>query len=436
MKKFLLSYVFKIISLLIFYLSVLGASSSYAQDHLIDKHIINANSTNGIPQAGVASYWDEIVPLKQDYIIVGAGIVGLSTAIEIKKSIPKARVLVLDGGTLASGASTRNAGFACFGSLTEIYEDIVNMGEKSAIDQIKDRWSGLNSLRKELGDDNIGFSQTGNYEIISAELLPLLNHMKKINNLLKPIFGEDVFVRNDSKISQFGLSQKHVSALVFNRFEGKINSGKMMESLQKKALSTGVVIRYGSNALRPYQEGQYLHLPVKTGSATQNLVFKAKAIAICVNGFTTNILPEVDIRPGRGQILVTESIKDIMLPNAPFHIGKGFWYFRRLDDDRILIGGGRNLNIAQEATTDLNITSDIVAPLKKMLNTIIIPDKNPKIDFAWAGVMGFSRDHRPIIKKLPNLENVVVGFGCNGMGVARGYDTGKKTAKLLMDSQM
>ena len=399
--------------------------------------IIKARDMEGIPQASPTSYWDETILLNQDYIIIGAGIIGLSTAVEIKKADPEAKVLVLEKGTLASGASTRNAGFACFGSLTEIYEDISVMGAEKAIAQVKDRWQGLKDLREALSDQSINFRQTGNYEIIGQDLLPLVNQMKYVNKLLRPIFNDNVFLKMDEKLSDFGFSKNHVSSLILNKFEGQINSGKMMEALQKKAQSLGVIVRYGSAALRPYKVGDKVHVSVLTSnnSSQKQVTFKASAIGICTNGFISELAPEVNIFPGRGQILVTEPIKDTLLPTTPFHIGKGFWYFRLLDDNRILLGGGRNLNISGETTKDLRTTPDIIGPLKKILCSIIVPGQNPNIDFVWSGIMGFSEEHTPIIKYLPNLSNVVIGFGCNGMGIARGYDTGKKTAVLMIKAK-
>ena len=67
------------------------------------------------------SYWE----LKSwftnvDYTIVGSGIVGLSCALQLKDQFPKANILVLERGMLPQGASTKNAGFACFGRLLKI----------------------------------------------------------------------------------------------------------------------------------------------------------------------------------------------------------------------------------------------------------------------------------------------------------------------------
>ena len=71
------------------------------------------------------SYWEQKEWLQNiDFTIVGSGIVGLSTAVFLKKRFPKSKILVLEKGILPQGASTKNAGFACFGSLSEILEDL------------------------------------------------------------------------------------------------------------------------------------------------------------------------------------------------------------------------------------------------------------------------------------------------------------------------
>ena len=63
-----------------------------------------------------------------DVAIVGAGIIGLTTAINIKTKYPNLKIVVFERGIM-SGATTRNAGFATFGSALEILDDIDNMGE-------------------------------------------------------------------------------------------------------------------------------------------------------------------------------------------------------------------------------------------------------------------------------------------------------------------
>jgi glycine/D-amino acid oxidase-like deaminating enzyme len=61
------------------------------------------------------SYWEIKTWLSDiDYTIIGSGIVGLNCALNLKKKFPKAKVLILEKGMVPQGASTKNAGFACF----------------------------------------------------------------------------------------------------------------------------------------------------------------------------------------------------------------------------------------------------------------------------------------------------------------------------------
>ncbi|MGC4234401.1 MAG: FAD-binding oxidoreductase, partial [Niabella sp.] len=66
------------------------------------------------------SIWEaETFYAPQDIIIVGAGFTGLWTAFYLKQKYPSKKITIIERGPVPAGASGRNAGFACFGSLTE-----------------------------------------------------------------------------------------------------------------------------------------------------------------------------------------------------------------------------------------------------------------------------------------------------------------------------
>jgi gamma-glutamylputrescine oxidase len=93
--------------------------------------------------------------------VVGGGLVGLFTALHYKRQHPGHRVLVLERGPFPSGASVKNAGFACFGSPSELLADLDREGEHAMLARVDERYQGLQELRAELGDDPIGFAATG-----------------------------------------------------------------------------------------------------------------------------------------------------------------------------------------------------------------------------------------------------------------------------------
>ena len=71
------------------------------------------------------SYWERESFFRDiDVAVIGSGIVGLSAALRARELAPSARIAVLERGALPIGASTRNAGFACFGSVSELLDDM------------------------------------------------------------------------------------------------------------------------------------------------------------------------------------------------------------------------------------------------------------------------------------------------------------------------
>ena len=116
------------------------------------------------------SYWEKSTYLENiDFLIIGSGIVGLSTAIFLKKKNKNYKVLVIDRGYLPTGASTKNAGFTCFGSPTELFDDLQNMNELTVWDTFSNRYMGLNTLFELVQKDKISYRECKSWDIISSK---------------------------------------------------------------------------------------------------------------------------------------------------------------------------------------------------------------------------------------------------------------------------
>ena len=74
------------------------------------------------------SFWEKSAYFEKiDFLIVGSGIVGMSTALFLRKKYAHAKIVIIERGYLPTGASSKNAGFTCFGSPTELYDDLKNI---------------------------------------------------------------------------------------------------------------------------------------------------------------------------------------------------------------------------------------------------------------------------------------------------------------------
>src|SRR5690606_23509855 len=106
---------------------------------------------------------------------------------------------------------------------------------------------------------------------------------------------------------------------------------------------------------------------------------------------------------------------------------EGYYYFRNIDD-RILFGGGRNLDFKTEETMELGQTHIIQTKLEELLHDIISPHQQVKIERRWSGIMGVGSQKTPIVKQISN--SVFCGVRLGGMGVALGSLVGRELAEL------
>ncbi|NJW53838.1 NAD(P)/FAD-dependent oxidoreductase [Salinimicrobium oceani] len=355
-----------------------------------------------------------------DFTIIGSGITGLNCALQLKTKYPNAKVLVLERGLLPNGASTKNAGFACFGSLSEIIADLEQHSEEEVVELIKKRVRGLEILREQLGVENLDLQINGGYELFTANDRELyetcLSKMAKINHLLKPLFGTDVYSVTGNKFG-FGRVQED---LIFNAFEGQLDTGRMMTALLQKVQAAGVKI------LNSVTVNGFTEVNSSVEVETEHFSFYTSKLLIATNGFASQLgIPEV--KPARAQVLITAPIPDLHIKGT-FHMEEGFYYFRNINN-RILFGGGRNLNLKGEETTELALTSLIQQKLEVLLKKVILPNKDFRIERRWSGIMGIGEQKKPVIKQVS--DNVFCGVRLGGMGVAIGSLVGKELADLI-----
>ena len=377
------------------------------------------------------SYWEQESFFKNiDIAIIGSGIVGLTTAIYLKKTNPKVNVAIFEKGSLPMGASTRNAGFACFGSMTELLDDLQSFAEEEVFSLVKSRWAGLANLRNLVGDENLGYQPLGGFEIFKNEEEPLfaqcLSKMAHFNKMASDITGQStVYTIADHKLDGFGF--KGISHIIHNTAEGQLNTGEMMRSLLTMARQLSVQFFFGIT-VKSINEAQNQAIIV----TEQGWEIKTNIAFIATNGFAKNLLPELELKPARNQVLITEPIRNLPFEGA-FHYDKGYYYFRSVvdnDQHRILLGGGRNLSPESESTDEFGHTELIQNALKDLLANVILPNQKVKIDRWWSGILGVGEMKRPILKMVSPSVGVAVRLG--GMGVAIGSQIGKDAAEMLM----
>lgn len=371
------------------------------------------------------SYWEQKNFFHYDLIVIGSGFTGLSTAVHFKKKQPKANVLILEKGVFPSGASTKNAGFACFGSLTEILDDFWKMNPGEITDLIRRRYKGLQQIREVFGDKALRYEHSHGFELIDEADLKALDQMDQVNKMLKGLFKKEVFTLV-KKPGKLGFSDR-IKMVVENHFEGTLDPAAYLGALWEKASKLGIRILTGVSVVE-VQKDDGIVLAENSGKQ-KAMEFKTAKIAICTNAFTKKLWPESELEPGRGLILVSKPL-DCQIPwKGSCHMDKGYVYFRQVDG-RLLLGGARNMDFEKEKSLEFETNPKIKIHLQKLANEVIFPGKQLEWEMEWTGIMAFGPKKSPLIQTIGEKTGVAVRLG--GMGVAIGWQVGKELSQLLL----
>ena len=368
------------------------------------------------------SYWEYKSLFEEvDFCIVGAGIVGSCTAIFLRNHFPDAKIIVLERGMLPQGASTKNAGFACFGSVSEILDDHDSMSREEIVDLISLRVEGLSLLKSLCDPSFMDYKSFGGYEVFDdASANDYTAKIESYNALVEQASGlKDCFSVVDNKFN-FGFGSK----MIFNQYEGQLNPVKMLLQLHKQIESSETKIISGAEI------SEIIHNDSCEVKLSNGLKIKPKKLVFCTNAFSAKFFPKYNLKPARNQVLVSKPIQNLPFKGT-FHFDRGYVYFRNIEN-RLLIGGGRNMDAERETTEEFGSNDFIKKYLIGLVQEKILPKAKVEFEYEWSGIIAVGN------KKVPHIEqidtNCFAAFRLGGMGVAIGSKVAQRLANLIVSN--
>lgn len=369
---------------------------------------------------GIA-YWERKMGLDNcDVLVVGAGIVGLAAALELRALSDSDPITVIDRSPFADGGSSRNAGFACFGSPLELLEDIDSHGEAAMCENVGRRLRGLERLRNVLGDEAIGYEATGSLEVaMPGDSRPATSpsEIARLNGLLAGVTGRaETFVAagRTNGISGEALSVWH------SPLEGMLQTDQLMLALERRAAEAGIVVRRGLDvtALRLGERAELDILPAFS-PVESTFTLSPPKVLVAVNGMMGRLLGTADVVRQPNRVVVTEPIEG-PLPDCPIHAEGGYLYARPLKGRQMLVGGGRHWGELPDGERE--------ARLMDWLSRVVPAAHGAGIELAWTGMLGIGSSRTPRVESLgPNVHGA---WRMGGMGVATGMAVGADLARL------
>ena len=365
------------------------------------------------------------LPEQVDLAIVGGGFTGLSAAAWLRKLAPKKSVLVLEASSLGEGASGRTGGLA--------------LAETAA------------GPLPDLGDVLAGYKKILRTLRIDARLeLPGVWELGRSN----PAKGSPISW-NDSGHLQ----------VVRTVPGGAVDPGKVVAGLARAAERAGAqIVEHAEVDAIEYSNPPRLRIHQKIRARIQQKEVCASQILLATNAFSLELShlhgatqPKLTLALATVPVTAVQ-LKAIGLSSRhPFYtLDLPYLWGRLLESNGIVFGAGlvpMPASIASLftkpsqhsepfAATDLyrfdvrkGEAAESFLWLENRVRHLHPALKSVRITHRWAGPILFTEGMRPIFRRHPRSENVMVLAGYNGHGVALSVYLGQWAAEALLGTR-
>lgn len=340
-----------------------------------------------------------------DVCILGAGITGLSTAIELAEAGFK--VVVLEAQRIGWGASGRSGGQAIFGfgcDQSKITQAVGLATSKQMFD-----WSieGLNLIK----DRCQQYAIDCDWRDIHAHVPIKPRHITELKNWqhdLSENFDYHLQWWEREQLQAVMPNERYLGALVDPR-SGHLHPLKYTQGLAKAALSLGVQI-FEHSKVTQLIRGDKPIFKTALGEVTCDFAVLAG------NAYVHGIAPELDdkIMPVGTYIGATEPLgedlaKKLITNNmAVADVNWALDYFRLSADHRLLFGG--------RASYSTLPPPNLTGTMRKRMTRVFPRLAEVKMDYVWGGFVDISLNRAPHWGRLGN--NVYFAQGFSGHGIA------------------
>jgi glycine/D-amino acid oxidase-like deaminating enzyme len=356
------------------------------------------------------------LPSQVDFVVVGAGLSGLTTAIELRNRHPSARIAVIEAERVGYGASGRSAGF-----LSPVAVPLWVLGAQRDASQA---WAA-SRINAEVHTRATWLLAT----IHGCEIQKATLSMQSRSAL------------GDLALSEFAhlLSAAGLHHLVSHRADVghsiemdayTMHPYKLIQGLAQYASAQGIYIRERSRVrkFQPIAAGLRIHLD---GSE----ILHATNVVVCTNAYTDSL--DVGERV-RAIALHTFMTATAPLEDREFNAAKGTSDFvvevnraqvyHRSHNNRILYGGldkwrtptGGDFVVPQRYLRELRQYAQKTFPMLPSLD----------VEHAWSGRFHATATGLPIIRRSSSIPNLTLNVGYGGTGVALALVFGKLAAAI------
>jgi len=366
--------------------------------------------------------------LISDYLIIGAGFTGLSSARKLSEINKNNKIIVVDAQLAGEGGSSRNSGYLVDTTLNDGFtsnKDIENYKKKVKIYEL-----GIKAVKKYIKEYQVDceWNESGKY--FASSKIQDENKAKSFSKLLTNLNYENKILFNDELQKRLGTSFYNVA--IYTTGGILLNPGKLARSMID-TLPENIDLFENTQLLNWNKSND------KIICQFENNKIETKKIIFCTNGF----LRSLNVKKNYSfPITLTASMTRSLTEKEFKHIGSPREWgvlpirpmgatIRLTKDKRILIR-----NTAEVKNPNSMNLNDLTNRVK--LHNLGIKKRFPNlpeniIENSWSGVVCRSGNGSQIFEKLD--DNIYVAGCYNGSGIGTGTLFGEQIALIASNQQ-
>ena len=359
--------------------------------------------------------------LISDYLIIGAGYTGLSTARKLSQIDNSKKIIIVDAQLAGEGGSSRNSGYLVDTTLNDgltSNNDLENYKKKVKIYSL-----GIKAVKKYVREYQVDcdWNECGKY--FASSSIEDESKAKSFSNLLNELNYKNKILFKDELKKKLGTSFYNVG--IFTSGGILLNPGKLVRSM----------INTLPENVELYENSQLLNWKKNNGKiicSFLNNKIETKKIIFCVNGFLSSLNVKkkycfpITLTASMTRPLNSKEFEDIGSPNewGVLPIKPMGATIRLTKDKRILIR-----NTAELKNSNYMKPNDLKNRIK--LHKLGIKKRFPNlpeniIENSWSGIVCRSGNSSQIFEK---LDDCIYVAGCyNGSGIGVGTLFGEQIA--------
>ena len=364
------------------------------------------------------------LPATADIVVVGSGFAGLCCALELAEH--GRSVVVLEAGSLGSGASTRSGAMVTGGQKLVVSEALAGITPERQARLLADAQESLATMSERVARYALDAEYHRYGRLIVAHVPQHLAKLTRWATLLRDRAGADVTVLDPAAMRKELDSPRYHGGILIKDYGG-LHPGKYHRALREAARAHGVALHPFSpaTAIMRHETGFTVETPRGRIDAGQ--------VMVATNGHTGAVTPWLRRRvvPVGAYVVATEplppGVMRQMIPHARTvsDTQRSLFWFRPSPDGTRLIFGARPF--LREASPHA------AAPALHRLACTVFPQlSSVRISHCWRGNVAMSRDHLPHMGTHDGVHHAVA---CNGSGVAMMSYLGQQTARKILGQQ-